>query len=119
MNHRKLLFKDRMSSPPVIPQFYCCTQQDCNFHECAKLDEFESMRQLSFTPPDGEFVLLNYRINAEFRCPFRLFPSIGDIDPYRYSTVYDLTQPALTKWSIVLMSSMFIEFFEKFPGGRG
>ncbi len=57
--------------------------QDCNFHECAKLDEFESMRQLSFTPPDGEFVLLNYRINAEFRCPFRLFPSIGDIDPYR------------------------------------
>lgn len=41
------------------------------------------MRQLSFTPPDGEFVLLNYRINAEFRCPFRLFPSVGDIDPYR------------------------------------
>lgn len=63
--------------PPLVPA------QDCNFHECAKLDEFESMRQLSFTPPDGEFVLLNYRINAEFRCPFRLFPSIGDIDPYR------------------------------------
>lgn len=61
--------------------------QDCNFHECAKLDEFESMRQLSFTPPDGEFVLLNYRINAEFRCPFRLFPSIADIDPYRYFIV--------------------------------
>lgn len=56
---------------------------DCNFHECAKLDEFESMRQLSFTPPDGEFVLLNYRINTEFRCPFRLFPSVADIDPYR------------------------------------
>ncbi|CAM9360798.1 unnamed protein product, partial [Ectocarpus sp. 12 AP-2014] len=60
---------------------------DCNFHECAKLDEFESMRQLSFTPPDGEFVLLNYRINAEFRCPFRLFPSVGDIDPYRMEVV--------------------------------
>lgn len=62
--------------------------QDCNFHECAKLDEFESMRQLSFTPPDGEFVLLNYRINAEFRCPFRLFPSIGDIDPYRSAFLF-------------------------------
>ena len=61
----------------------CVRAQDCNFHECAKLDEFESMRQLSFTPPDGEFVLLNYRINAEFRCPFRLFPSVADIDPYR------------------------------------
>ncbi|CAM9625766.1 unnamed protein product, partial [Pylaiella littoralis] len=60
---------------------------DCNFHECAKLDEFDSMRQLSFTPPDGEFVLLNYRINAEFRCPFRLFPSVGDIDPYRMEVV--------------------------------
>ena len=64
---------------------FAAHRQDCNFHECAKLDEFESMRQLSFTPPDGEFVLLNYRINAEFRCPFRLFPSIGDIDPYRCS----------------------------------
>lgn len=63
---------------------HCLCEQDCNFHECAKLDEFESLRQLSFTPPDGEFVLLNYRINAEFRCPFRLFPSVCDIDPYRW-----------------------------------
>lgn len=71
----------------ILKKTFCIVpharRQDCNFHECAKLDEFESMRQLSFTPPDGEFVLLNYRINAEFRCPFRLFPSIGDIDPYR------------------------------------
>ena len=31
---------------------------DCNFHECVHLDEFESSRTLHFIPPDGEFAVL-------------------------------------------------------------
>lgn len=56
---------------------------DCNFHECVRLDEFESSRTLSFFPPDGEFILLNYRITGEFRAPFRIFPTVEEISPYR------------------------------------
>ena len=43
------------------------------------LDEFESARTLHFIPPDGEFAVLNYRITADFRTPFRIFPSIEDV----------------------------------------
>ncbi|TFJ87250.1 hypothetical protein NSK_001582 [Nannochloropsis salina CCMP1776] len=56
---------------------------DCNFHECVRLDEFESSRTLSFFPPDGEFILLNYRITGEFRAPFRIFPTVDEVSPYK------------------------------------
>jgi AP-4 complex subunit mu-1 len=56
---------------------------DCNFHECVHLDEFESSRTLHFFPPDGEFVVLNYRVTADFRCPFRIYPTIEETGPYK------------------------------------
>jgi len=55
---------------------------DINFHECVRLDEFESARTVTFLPPEGEFVVLNYRISAEFRCPFRIFPAIEEESEY-------------------------------------
>jgi AP-4 complex subunit mu-1 len=51
---------------------------DCNFHECARLNEFEQSRVLSFNPPDGEFALMNYRVTASFKPPFKL-SSIVDV----------------------------------------
>jgi AP-4 complex subunit mu-1 len=56
---------------------------DCNFHERVFLDEFESSRTLHFIPPDGEFAVLNYRITADFRAPFRIFPAIEDISEFK------------------------------------
>lgn len=56
---------------------------DCNFHECVKLDEFESARTLHFLPPEGEFAVLNYRVTGDFRCPFKIFPSIEETAPYK------------------------------------
>jgi len=53
---------------------------DINFNDCVNLNEFESSRTLSFIPPDGEFVVLNYRMTGEFRTPFRIFPSIEEVD---------------------------------------
>lgn len=56
---------------------------DANFHECCQLQDFETDRTLSFFPPDGEFVVLNYRVTGEFRAPFRVFPSIDEVSPYK------------------------------------
>lgn len=52
---------------------------DCNFHECVHLDEFETARTLHFIPPDGEFAVLNYRVTADFKPPFRIFPHIEEV----------------------------------------
>jgi AP-4 complex subunit mu-1 len=56
---------------------------DCNFHECVHLDEFETARTLHFLPPEGEFIVLNYRITTEYRAPFRIFPSLEETGPYK------------------------------------
>lgn len=56
---------------------------DANFHECCQLQDFENDRTLSFYPPDGEFVVLNYRVTGEFRAPFRVFPTIDEVSPYK------------------------------------
>jgi len=60
---------------------------DCNFHECVKLDEFESLRILSFLPPDGEFIVMNYRITSDFRTPFRIFPFFELVSPYKIELI--------------------------------
>lgn len=68
-------------------QYGSVVLDDCNFHECVHLDEFESSRTLHFFPPDGEFVVLNYRVTADFRAPFRLFPVLQEIDAYKLELV--------------------------------
>ena len=60
---------------------------DCNFHECVHLDEFESSRTLHFLPPDGEFAVLNYRITADFQAPFKLFTAIEDNGTYKIDAI--------------------------------
>eukprot|EP01041_Mallomonas_annulata_P008983 gene8983-18592_t len=56
------------------------TLDDCNFHECVRLDEFETSRILVFLPPDGEFSVVNYRITrADFRLPFQIQPILEEL----------------------------------------
>ena len=54
---------------------------DINFNDCVNLSEWEHGRTLSFHPPDGEFVVLNYRMTGEFKAPFRIFPSVEEVEP--------------------------------------
>lgn len=56
---------------------------DCIFHECVHLDEFEQGRTLHFLPPDGEFAVLSYRVTTDFRVPFKLYPTIEESSQYR------------------------------------
>ncbi|ETO33901.1 mu subunit of AP4-like protein [Reticulomyxa filosa] len=56
---------------------------DINFHECVQAEEFEQTRTLNFTPPEGEFILINYRVTNEFRHPFCIFPSFKLLNEYK------------------------------------
>lgn len=49
---------------------------DCNFHECMDLGDYEDKKLLNFYPPEGEFIAMNYRITKDFAPPFRVFPHI-------------------------------------------
>ncbi|KAK7195647.1 adaptor complex AP-1 medium subunit [Novymonas esmeraldas] len=46
--------------------------EDITFHQCVKLNQFESERVISFIPPDGEFTLLSYRLNERIQQPVRV-----------------------------------------------
>lgn len=37
--------------------------EDVRFHQCVRLNKFESDRTISFIPPDGEFELMTYRVS--------------------------------------------------------
>ncbi|KAI8907364.1 Mu homology domain-containing protein [Gorgonomyces haynaldii] len=41
--------------------------EDVKFHQCVRLSRFETDRTISFIPPDGEFELMSYRLNAEVK----------------------------------------------------
>ena len=40
---------------------------DLKFHNCVDMNKFENERIIEFTPPDGSFVLMNYRLNIQLK----------------------------------------------------
>ena len=56
---------------------------DCNFNECVNTKDFENLKTLKISPPDGEFIVMNYRINTNFEPPFRIYPSIEEAINYK------------------------------------
>eukprot|EP01027_Heterolobosea_sp_BB2_P025576 GEZU01039253.1.p1 GENE.GEZU01039253.1~~GEZU01039253.1.p1 ORF type:complete len:430 (+),score=121.35 GEZU01039253.1:151-1440(+) len=40
---------------------------DVKFHQCVRLNRFESDRTISFVPPDGDFELMSYRLNTKVK----------------------------------------------------
>lgn len=60
---------------------------DCNFHESINMDEFERTKTISFSPPDGESVLMNYRCSGDYPTPFRVFPFIEEVMSSRLDLV--------------------------------
>lgn len=41
--------------------------EDVRLHQCVRLSRFENDRTISFIPPDGEFTLMEYRLNTTVR----------------------------------------------------
>jgi AP-4 complex subunit mu-1 len=46
---------------------------DCNFHESVNYSEFLINKSLKIDPPEGEFVVMNYRITSDFNAPFKIY----------------------------------------------
>eukprot|EP00553_Chaetoceros_curvisetus_P006592 CAMPEP_0204616272 /NCGR_PEP_ID=MMETSP0717-20131115/3554_1 /ASSEMBLY_ACC=CAM_ASM_000666 /TAXON_ID=230516 /ORGANISM="Chaetoceros curvisetus" /LENGTH=470 /DNA_ID=CAMNT_0051629449 /DNA_START=69 /DNA_END=1481 /DNA_ORIENTATION=- len=69
------------ANAPSGPSYGAVVLDDVSFHDCVNLTEFENARTLSFFPPDGEFVVLNYRVTGEYRTPFRIFPAVEETGP--------------------------------------
>lgn len=45
---------------------------DCQFHQCVKLNKYDTDRSISFTPPDGAFELMRYRSTNNVNLPFKV-----------------------------------------------
>mmetsp|Transcript_2969 Transcript_2969/g.4555 ORF Transcript_2969/g.4555 Transcript_2969/m.4555 type:complete len:157 (-) Transcript_2969:254-724(-) len=56
---------------------------DCAFHESVDTRDFDALKTLAIAPPDGEFLVMNYRINADYQTPFRIYPVITEVSPYK------------------------------------
>lgn len=54
--------------------------EDCNFYQSVQTRELETKRTLHLIPPEGEFILMNYRISAEFSPPFKIYSYIEELD---------------------------------------
>lgn len=46
--------------------------KDMKFHRCVKLNKFNKERAITFMPPDGEFILMNYIISSSISIPFKI-----------------------------------------------
>ena len=60
---------------------------DCTFHQCVRLDEFDSTRTISFVPPDGEFELMRYRSTSNVKLPLRVITTVNEIGTSQVSYV--------------------------------
>lgn len=56
---------------------------DCAFHESVDTRDFDALRTLAIQPPDGEFLVMNYRMNADYQTPFRIYPFIDELANYK------------------------------------
>ena len=56
---------------------------DCAFHECVNTSDFDALKTLAIAPPDGEFLVMNYRINGDYQTPYRLYPFIDELSSYK------------------------------------
>jgi AP-2 complex subunit mu-1 len=68
---------------------------DCRFHQCVRLNDFDATRTISFIPPDGEFELMRqvssidtvflsdlshrYRSTSNVKLPLRITPTVTEI----------------------------------------
>jgi AP-4 complex subunit mu-1 len=47
------------------------------------LDDFLSNKALKINPPEGEFIVMNYRITTDFAAPFKIYPFFETESPYK------------------------------------
>jgi AP-2 complex subunit mu-1 len=58
---------------------------DLQFHQCVNLSKFDSEKVISFTPPDGEFDLMKFRVTDTVSLPFKVMPLVRELGRTRLS----------------------------------
>ncbi|GBE60789.1 clathrin coat assembly protein [Babesia ovata] len=66
-----IVINNRRGKVPNVPVL-----DFCNVHQSVDTSEFEKSRVLSFTPMEGEFTLMTYRISGSAVLPFKVKASI-------------------------------------------
>lgn len=79
----KLALNDDLIIGKAGPSTVGVTLDDCNFHESVNTSDFDLNRTLKINPPDGEFIVMNYRVTSDFQAPFRVFPFIDEVSNYK------------------------------------
>ncbi|GAB5370243.1 hypothetical protein AAMO2058_001475600 [Amorphochlora amoebiformis] len=51
---------------------------DITFHRCVRLGKFDQDRTISFTPPDGTFELMKYRVTSNISLPFKVIAIVNE-----------------------------------------
>ena len=46
---------------------------DLKFHQCVDMNKFESERSIEFIPPDGDFELMSYRLDAQVNLKIKIY----------------------------------------------
>lgn len=78
---------------------------DCQFHQCVKLNKYDTDRSISFIPPDGDFELMRYRSTSNVNLPFKVHPIVEEIGKSRVDYTVQVKanfDPKLTGTNIVL-----------------
>ncbi|KZS90031.1 clathrin adaptor mu subunit [Sistotremastrum niveocremeum HHB9708] len=78
---------------------------DCHFHQCVRLEGFDTDRTISFIPPDGEFELMKYRSTTNVNLPLKILPTVTEIGTSQVSyivTVKGSFSPKLSATNVVL-----------------
>ena len=57
---------------------------DIKFHNCVNMNKFDSDREIEFIPPDGEFELMNYRLDVDLKPLFWVEVLIDQKSDTRY-----------------------------------
>jgi AP-2 complex subunit mu-1 len=78
MNDKLLLDKEQAASGIARKRKSAIQLDDVSFHQCVKLNKFDTDRVVSFVPPDGEFELMKYRSTENLVLPFRLLPNVRE-----------------------------------------
>ena len=63
---------------------------DLQFHQCVRLHRFASDKVIEFTPPDGEFELVRYRVSENVTLPFKLMPMVKELGRTRLAVTVNL-----------------------------
>lgn len=86
LNDKLLLEKDAETAPAKTR--VTVDLDDCQFHQCVKLTNFNTERTITFIPPgnlfsylDGEFELMKYRSTENINLPFKVHAAVTEASP--------------------------------------